>query len=126
MSVLLFIVGAAIPLAAHYPVEKFVSWLRDETEVSKAEGVRVSPAIIGIFERYLAFILVVFNVDGTATILVAWMLAKLAANWQRRNMGGDEATNAAVRANTLIALMAGTASLLLGALGGVIARLALH
>jgi hypothetical protein len=122
MGVLLFILGALVPWIAHYPVKVFIDRLKGTTHVPKAEGVRVSPAIVGYFERYLAFILVVTNVEGTGTILVAWMAAKLAANWQRRDMGGEEEANAVIRANTLIALLTGTLSLLLGAFGGVIAR----
>jgi ABC-type dipeptide/oligopeptide/nickel transport system permease subunit len=49
------------------------------------------------------------------------MAAKLAANWQRR-----EEADYGVRANTLIALMAGTLSLGIGVLGGLIARCALN
>jgi hypothetical protein len=90
--------------------------------VPKAGGLRVPPAIIGYFERYLAFLVLVSGVSDAGTILAAWMVAKLAANWQRREMGEDEETNAVIRANTLIALMAGTVSLVLDALGGLIAR----
>jgi hypothetical protein len=120
MKVLLFILGAAIPLA-NFPVRLFVHWVRRRTGIDEPKYARVPPFILGTFERYLAFILVAAQVEGTATILVAWMAAKLAANWQRR-----EEADYGVRANTLIALMAGTLSLGIGVLGGLIARCALN
>jgi hypothetical protein len=124
MSFLLFIAGLAIALLAHFPVKWFYDRARsesgfpdlDETETIKP---RVPQWFIGTFERLLAFVLVAFGADATqiVTILIAWMLAKIAANWQRR-----PGTDPEVRASTLIALMAGTLSLLLGVLGGFVAR----
>ena len=127
MSVLLFIVGLAVALLAHFPVDWFVRWLRRKSDVPPRElrQQAVPVSIVGTFERLLAFLLVYLNVEGAYAILIAWMVAKLAANWQRQLKSGNQDAEEADRENraaTYIALMAGTVSLIFGAIGGAIAR----
>jgi hypothetical protein len=125
MHHLLLVGAAAIPLLVDPPMQEFVDWLRNKSGVTKPGCPRVPPWVTGIFERYLAFIVVAFNVENAGTILLAWMAAKLAANWQRQVMiEGSELYNRTMVTYTMIALIAGTLSLLLGALGGLIARCA--
>ncbi len=84
----------------------------------------VPPWLVGVFERYLAFLLVALGGDAKAvgTVLIAWIAAKLAANWQRQPGRGSELQDQIVRAHTLIALMTGTLSVLIGASAGWMAR----
>ena len=44
---------------------------------------------VDTFERTLAFVLVFFSVEQAMTVLIAWMAAKLAANWQRQTLTGN-------------------------------------
>jgi hypothetical protein len=127
MRPLLFIVGLAVALLAHFPVDWFVRWLRHKSDVPPRElrQQAVPNSIVGTFERLLAFFLVCLNVEGAYAILIAWMAAKLAASWQRQPIsGGLEAEEAdrEIRAGIFIALMAGTVSLIFGVVGGAIAR----
>jgi hypothetical protein len=130
MSVLLFALGFALGVVvlvlANYPMELLVRWLREISDVPterlpKEKGVPVE--IVGGFERVLAFVLVVFAVPGTGTILAAWIAAKLAASWQRyptsdkSNEYGRE-----YRVGSLIALMGGIVSVGLGCVVGLIIR----
>lgn len=129
MSVLLFILGLAVALLAYLPVDWFVRWLRQKSELPPREPRKeaVPVFIIGTFERLLAFSLTYLNVEGAYAILIAWMAAKLAAGWPRQPLSGgsDELEVEAdreIRAGIFVALMAGTLSLLFGVIGGMIAR----
>ena len=84
------------------------------------------PEIVGTFERLLAFLLVTFTVAGTYAVLIGWMAAKLASDWQRQPITARTTRKAArtIRAQTITALLAGTLSLGFGVAGGLIARLA--
>jgi hypothetical protein len=124
MGVLLFILGLAVALGSQPIVKWFVQWVRTKSGVPiDREGEGVPPWIVGTFERLLAFALIFFDVEQALTVLIAWMAAKLAANWQRQTLAGDESeADRKIRIYTLTALMAGTLSLAFGVLGGAIAR----
>ena len=124
MGVLLFILGLAVALGSQPIVKWFVQWVRKESGVpTDREGEGVPPWIVGTFERLLAFALIFFNVEQALTVLIAWMAAKLAANWRRQTLVGDDSeADRKIRIYTLTALMAGTLSLGFGVLGGAIAR----
>jgi hypothetical protein len=121
------------------PVGLLLEWLREASGIKGTRSVRekgVPVEIVGSFERWLAFVLVVLVGVGTAyPILIAWLGAKLAASWhrgpvtpsknQRRSIGAalrddeDYEAGRKIRAGTLSALLAGIASLTLGILMGV-------
>lgn len=128
MSALLFILGLAVALLGHFPVEWFVHWLRHKSDLPPREPrkLAVPVPIVGTFERLLAFFLVYLNVEGTYAILIAWMAAKLAFTWHRPiSDSSDELAVEAdreIRAGILVALMGGIVSLTFGVLGGVIGR----
>lgn len=114
-----------MPVLVNWPMEEFVARLRGASRVKKPSPPRVPPEVTGIVERYLAFSVVALDLDSAGTILVAWMGAKLAANWQRQAMRkGSESYNRTMITHTMIALISGTISIALGALGGLIARCA--
>jgi hypothetical protein len=125
MSVLLFIAGlvVALPLG-HVVVKWFLDTVRKISDVpTDRPGAGVPNWIVGLFERTFAFGVVFTNVEGVYAVLGAWMAAKLALNWQRPSYNKDD-PNAEwqVRVYGISALMAGTLSLSLGAIGGAIAR----
>lgn len=127
MSVLLFLLGLAIALGSNFVVKAFSDWVREKSQVPpKPNYPRVPSWVLGTFERLLAFVVVAFNIPQAGTIFIAWIAAKLAANWQRRDAKTDDREAAIIRASTFIALMSGVLSLALGSLGGYIARCGLQ
>jgi hypothetical protein len=63
------------------------------------------------------------DLKQVGVVLLAWMTAKLAANWQRQPYKGDGgAKDQELRVYSISALMAGTLSLSIGVIGGAIAR----
>ncbi|ODR95191.1 hypothetical protein AUC70_05645 [Methyloceanibacter stevinii] len=121
-SGILFVLGLLFVFGSDRIVGPFTRWVREQSQVSSEKLYpHVPSGLLGTFERALAFVLVAFAVPQTGTILIAWLAAKLAANWQRREGSGNDKEDAIVRANTFIALMGGVLSLGLGALGGLIA-----
>lgn len=96
-----------------------VRWLSDDREKYPQA---VPRWVVGAFERTMAFLLFLFAVDNAATVLIAWMAAKLAANWQRRDLTDNERKSLWIRKRTFIALMTGVLSLAVGVAGGSMAR----
>lgn len=81
--------------------------------------------IIGTAERLMAFLIIAsgFEVRDAGTIFLAWIGAKLAANWQRRDADKvDEEQSRIIRGRTLIALMASALSLGVAVLSGALTR----
>jgi hypothetical protein len=74
---------------------------------------RAYPGVLNLFIR---------ADDGAYTIVAAWLAAKLASNWQRVSVEKDRALEQKVITQTLIALMAGTLSVSIGAVAGRFAR----
>ena len=121
-TILPLLIGLVLVFGTDWLVGGFTHWVRTRSGVPTEKNyVHVPSWILGIFERSLAFILVALAVPGTAIILIAWMAAKIAVNWQSRNKGSDEEV-AEIRTNTMIVVLGGTLSVHLGAMGGLIAR----
>jgi hypothetical protein len=121
MCFLSVILGLIVVFGAQYPVQRFVDWVQHESNIEPREK-GVPSWIVGLFERLLAFLLFALLVKHAETLLIAWMAAKLAANWQRRPWPKNTEVAREIRAHTFTALMAGTLSLGFGVLGGVIAH----
>jgi hypothetical protein len=118
MHALRFLLGIVIVLLAYYPVDWFVAWLRNISGVTDWWNKTGVPVFVtGTFERGLAFTVSFLALPDAGTILAAWMVAKLAAGWQR--VEGDAQQ---VQGGTLIALMAGIVSLAFGWFAGWLAR----
>ena len=125
MSFLSFIAGLLFALVlGHFVVGWFIDWVRTKSGVpTKREGAGVPNEIVGLFERIFAFAVTFANVEGAYALLIAWMAAKLALNWERPPYNGaDVKEERLVRVYGISALMAGTLSLSLGVIGGIIAR----
>jgi hypothetical protein len=138
MCILAFAIGIMIIGLAYGPVGFFSRWLGKKSRVkereAKEEGVPVW--ITGTFERLLAFLLVVFHVEGAYALLALWLGAKLAASWHRLSTDQISAKTAGrakndeekreygrqIRAGTLCALIAGVVSVLIGAAAGLVVR----
>jgi integrase len=61
----------------------FIKKVREWIGVPAVRPGYVPAWFTGLFERALAFLLVLACVEGTYIILTAWMAAKLALNWER-------------------------------------------
>ena len=119
----LIIAGLVVALGlGHVAVKYFVEFVRWMSDVpAEPPGKRVPNWITGLFERSLAFLLVLFlpDIKEVGVVLLAWMTAKLASNWQRQPFKGDGGeADQLVRVYSISALMAGTLSLGFGILGG--------
>jgi hypothetical protein len=128
MCALLLTVGVLILLTAYSPMDRLVRWLRGQSripEIRPEKDKGVPPWIVGSFERLLAFVLVLFDVQGAYTLLAIWIGAKLAASWHRIPVTSDEAGRD-VRAGTMVALIAGIISVGIGVVVGLMARWACH
>jgi len=125
MSVFWFLVGLLFALVlGHFVVEWFINWVRTKSGVEpRRTNAGVDNWIVGLFERTLAFALAFANVPGTYAVLIAWMAAKLALNWKRPlPPKGSKKEERERRVYGISALMAGTLSLSIGVIGGIIAR----
>jgi hypothetical protein len=123
MSVLWFLFGLLFALAfGHFVVEWFINWLRTRSGVKPRRTNEVDHRIVGLFERTLAFALAFANFPGTYAVLIAWMAAKLALNWKRPSSKESSNAERERRVYGISALMAGTLSLSIGVVGGIIAR----
>ena len=110
------------PMVLMVPMEWFVQGLRRYMGLDPVRrNAGLDPFILGPFERFLAFSLAVFDVPGIATVLAAWIAAKLAASWQRFKIKDDK-EGRKVRIGTMIALMAGVVSVGTGVIAGRLLR----
>lgn len=122
-----FLIGIAAILIACWPMAWIIQWLRIQSRIAgtRAATEKGVPAWIGGgFERLLAYGFVLFQADTTltATVLIAWLGAKLAASWQRVPIGANDEAGRQIRAGTLSALIAGIISVLIGVLVGLAVR----
>jgi len=126
MSVFWFLVGLLFALVlGHFVVEWFINWVRTKSRVEpRRTNAGVDNWIVGLFERTLAFGLAFANFPGTYAVLIAWMAAKLALDWKRPlpPSKGSSKEERERRVYGISALMAGTLSLSIGVIGGIIAR----
>lgn len=123
--------GLAVALIANLPVKWFMSLTRLLSGLPRErppKKIQVPPEFLGTFERLLAFALFFIDVSEAYTIMGAWIVVKLASNWQRRSpekarvqtKAGE--TEQEIITHSLIALMTGTVSVAIGAVAGVLAR----
>ena len=118
--------GLFIALIANFPVQWFIWFARVWSGLPRKrdpKDVGVPPWLTGTFERLLAYTVFFLGVPEAYTILGAWIVVKLASNWQRLSMEkDDEVRNQTIITQSLIALMAGTLSVAIGAAAGALAR----
>jgi hypothetical protein len=123
MSVFWFLIGLLFALVlGHFVVEWFINWVRTKSGVEPRRTNNIDNRIVGLFERTLAFALAFANFPGTYAVLIAWMAAKLALNWKRPPSKESSKAERERRVYGISALMAGTLSLSIGVIGGIIAR----
>jgi hypothetical protein len=97
----------------HIGVELFLRWLRGR----KPERERVPAWLTGLVERFFFTLVVAFEVGGAATAMIAWIAAKMLANWNR---AGQPATDEQIF-GAFSALLAGALSMTFALFGGLIA-----
>jgi hypothetical protein len=117
--ILAFVVTVFVGELIVYCFVRIVRWLSNDRERYPHA---VPPWIVGVFERTMAFFLFLFAIEAAGTVLIAWMAAKLAANWQRRELTESERKSHWIRTRTFTALMAGVLSLAIGTAGGSASR----
>ena len=112
-------------LAAYY----FRNWRRSYLKKIIGEKIPISqpeeqilkrdilPIITGLLERIFFTLLVAFDISGTGVAMMAWLGAKMAANWNRQSNNDH-----IVRVFSVTALQSGLVSLLFALLGGLICR----
>ncbi len=126
-------VGLVVALGVgHLVVTCFLTAVRTSFGYpAQRKGTILWPWFTGLFERTLAFVVALADVDGAYAVLIAWMAAKLALNWQRPAAPeADKPVNDKKRPTNdeerriygFSALMAGVLSLGIGVIGGIIAR----
>ena len=127
-SMFMFITGLAFALGVGLVVGPFLTWVRTKSKVDpKRPGREGVPSwITGLVERTFAFAVAFANVEGAYAVLIAWMTAKLALNWKRHPYKLNKKEERKVRVYGISALLAGTLSLGIGVIGGLIARCGTH
>ena len=99
------------------------AWLSGLPRNRPPKRFQVPPLFTGMFERVLAYTVFFLGVSEAYTILGAWIVVKLASNWQRLSMENvSEECGQTIITHSLIALMAGTLSVAIGATAGAVAR----
>ena len=87
---------------------------------------RIPPNLTGTIERILFTCLVAFNVSGWLAAMIGWMGVKMAANWnsaEAANFGtARDVTPREIISRRFSAIITGTASLTIAAIGGLIWR----
>lgn len=118
-----WMIGFAVALGAGYIVTealyRFLHWV-SEIEVIDRRG-RLPPYVTGLFERTLAFVVVATSFPDFQNILLAWLAAKAAANWNREEPPESKLQERYVyRSRSIMALMLGIVSVAMGIVGGKI------
>lgn len=115
---------AAAMVAGHFGTGWFLEFLERSAGLGRrSEEKRVPAWITGGFERLLTFGLVVTDFPGFQNVILAWLAAKLAANWQRAEpANATEIERQEYRTRAQIALMAGVLSIAFAYFGGMVAK----
>ncbi|MGX5827330.1 hypothetical protein [Mesorhizobium sp. 43Arga] len=114
---------AAALIAGHFGTDSFFRYLNRSAGLElRPTPKRLPPAVTGMFERALTFLLVVSDFPSFQNVILAWLAAKLAANWQRTEpTNSSDEDRLAYRSRALIAVMTGIVSIAFGYFGGRIA-----
>lgn len=115
---------AAAMVAGHFGTKWFHDLLNASAHLGDRDPKNRLPGwITGTFERLLTFGLVLWDFPDFQNVILAWLAAKLAANWQRPEPeSASPAERQVYRTRALIAVMAGIVSIGFGYFGGVIAK----
>ncbi|TJW03688.1 MAG: hypothetical protein E5X42_30580 [Mesorhizobium sp.] len=113
------IVALVVGQLVTWGVHRLLTWSANLDE--RPPGKRVPGSVTGTFERLLTFALVASQFPEFQNVVLAWLAAKLAANWQRDEPTGKAGAQQEYRTRALIAVMSGIVSVSFGYLGGRIA-----
>jgi hypothetical protein len=118
--VAVLLLGFAIScVLGHFVVKSFLGWLSHRLEVPRDPNAkRTPPWLTGFLERVFFTIAVAVNATGVLPAMIAWLVLKLAANWQYREDIKDN--NSVNRTNyKFTAILAGLLSMLFAYIGGL-------
>ncbi|MFD1984194.1 hypothetical protein ACFSOZ_16205 [Mesorhizobium newzealandense] len=118
--VLLALAGLLVALGAgHFVTNWFHGYLTDRSGLkARSSAKRLPPWITGTFERTLTFALLASQFPDPHTVILAWLAAKFAANWQRDEPTGAPEAQMEYRSRAMIAVMSGIVSVAFGYVGG--------
>jgi MFS superfamily sulfate permease-like transporter len=112
----------ALPIG-HIAASQMRNWLRRKIpkKEGEAEPTHYLPAsVIGYLERTFFGLVIAFEVSGAAVAMMAWIAAKLAANWNRWDEKEESARRKAI-AYSISALLSGMVSMIFALVAGLIA-----
>ena len=108
----------------HIGLEWVLPWLRGKMGLSAADlqkvrpRYRVEPWLTGLVERLFFAGLVAWEAGGAGLTMIAWLAAKMAANWERPNPEVEDRD--AQIGLAFSALIAGLLSMFFALVGGLI------
>ncbi len=127
MSLLTWSVGLAVSvLVGGLVTWGFLKILRRYTRIPKSKpdpATRGVPAwLTGAIERLFFSLVVAFDLPGTTIAMIAWIAAKMAANWNRPTLDQPSSPEEAIQRarGSFTALTAGLVSMAFAAIGGLI------
>lgn len=107
----------------HGVIQPLHCWLHDRIGIPKSKKRAVPPALTGLVERAVFFLLVASNMPGTTVSMIAWIGIKMAANWNRPVSTPLDAEVEARRARGAIAAaVLGLLGMGFALIGGLICR----
>jgi hypothetical protein len=125
--VVYWLVGLTVALVAgHFAAKSVVDWLRSRIVLAHAadkepykplwlSDIGIPVGMTGFIERLFFTTAVAFELSGVATAMIAWIVVKLAADWNRPTTPADPA-------GTLSAALGSLVSMLFALAGGMICR----
>ncbi len=112
MSIWSWLFGLIVSLGiGSYATPKFLDWLREGKAEARPDV--VPRWITGMLERGFFTVAIAFNVPGSAIAMMAWLGAKMAANWSRQTQDPLVGVSA---------LLSGLLSMFFALIGGLIVR----
>lgn len=119
-------VGVSIPVTAAWPnllyrlLDRYVPRKAKDFEAGEGAGrqrIWWIAVLVGIFERTLFTTLVAYDISGSGSFIVTWVVIKMVSGWQKWSVGTQYA-----RAAVFIALLGNAMSILLAVLGGILCQ----
>lgn len=128
-DIIIWVSGFGVSLVfGHFAAGEFLKKLRAHMKIKKEVSKRcgdfntIPPWLLGSVERLMFTFVVAFNLPGAAVAMMAWLAAKMAANWGSRvaaNKNDGVETERLLQLR-LSALLAGLVSMFFAMAGGLI------
>jgi hypothetical protein len=110
----------------HFFVEGFYRWLLRSYQTHDPKAARkpepIPGALTGFVERSLFTLIVALEFEGAVTAMMAWIAAKMLANWSRTGPTNESKEDRDARIlGAFVALLASAVSMIFALVGGLIA-----